>query len=93
MSGRTLLLWDKELAAWWVSVSHDHRFQQVITLARADMSETVSSVEHLQGANAMLNLLQTFSDGDDSFVPFPSPGLIHRIPVKHTEPKKEESHA
>jgi hypothetical protein len=57
------------------------------------MSETVSSVEHLQGANAMLNLLQTFSDGDDSFVPFPSPGLIHRIPVKHTEPKKEESHA
>ena len=47
--------------------------------------------EHLVGAGEMLDTLMTFSDNEETFAEFPSPGLHHHMPVKgETKPTIEK---
>ena len=81
----------QSLSEWWVTVTHDERFAQVLTYARADAFERHMPYEHLVGAGEMLDTLMTFSDNEETFAEFPSPGLHHHMPVKgETKPTIEK---
>ena len=78
MNPKAVLLEDKELAKWWVSIVHDSRFNKVSTLAIAALA-TIRA-EEVRGALTMLNILETFPNPEPKNTPFPSPGLVHEIP-------------
>ena len=85
MNAKSLLLKNKKLVAWWVSVKNDDRFAQVVTHAKAIIIENEPSSEHTGGALHLLNILETMTDNEDEQVPFPSPGLHHDVETKTTE--------
>jgi hypothetical protein len=85
MNAKELLLKNKKLVAWWVSVKNDDRFAQIVTYAKAIMMESSPSQEQMIGAGDMLTILETMTDNEDEQVPFPSPGLHHDIETKTTE--------
>ena len=88
MSGRDLLLKDKDLTIWWVSVSQDERFDKIMALIRSDLPETSGGWEQLKGATAVLLLLQTITHNDDGATVLPSPGLDHRTLEQLVETRK-----
>jgi hypothetical protein len=86
MTGKHLLLRDKQLAAWWADISHDPRFDQVMSLASFQIAASNPTQETMQGVNSIIQLLPTFSDNEDgSSQLIPSPGLIHHMPGKPKE--------
>lgn len=80
------------LSEWWTTVCHDERFAQVLTFLRADAFERHMPYEKLVGAGEILDTLMTFSEGEETFAEFPSPHLIHEMPVKG-QPKPTEKKA
>ncbi len=78
----------QSLAEWWVSVVHDDRFEMVMTCARAECMELSLSQEQMKGAEMMLATLLTLPDNEETFAPYPSPGLQHRMPEKNQPESK-----
>lgn len=78
MSGQYLLQQDKELCKWFVSLSHDPRFLQVLGHVRAELCEEDLPSDNLRGANHALALLLTITDNQTGFDAVPGPGLDHR---------------
>jgi len=78
MIGRDLLIKNKELAKWWVQITHDERFDQVIALVLAELAESCNSWERLRGGNESLNLLKRITDNQDCGKVYPSAKLDHR---------------
>ena len=89
MSGKTLLIRDKDLSSWWVSIAHDPRFDQVLGHVRAELCEADLQSDSLRGANHALALLQTITDNQTGFNHVPSPGLDHRTPEQILKSKTE----
>lgn len=73
----------ESLALWWTRISHDDRFLEVLTYARADMMEGKPKQEEMVGAENLAQTLLTLSDNPDLGTEIPTPGIVHRI-----EPKK-----
>ncbi len=92
MNAKSNFLKRRELTKWWVAVSHDDRFAEVITHARAMMLETVPERVAVAGAEEFIKILENMTEGPENNVPFPSPGIIHNIdtngPRPNPEPKK-----
>ena len=82
-SGKDQLTHDPALQAWWISVSHDPKFDQLLVLVRAELSETATDIALLKGANNALTLMQKFADSDEVGAEMPDTGLVHQMP----EPK------
>ena len=78
MTGRQELLRNKPLAEWWISITHDPRFESVMVMLRAELSEESKNWEQLQGGNATLTMLSSITDNVPGSAPPPSPGLDHR---------------
>lgn len=96
MTGREILISNKPLCQWWVSVCHDPRFDVLVTLVKSHLAETAESWDALKGANAALNLLGSITDGHETAAPIPSSGIIHDFmnvphgtPPAAQPPKKE----
>lgn len=87
MNAKEIFLKD-ELAKWWVSIARDDRFGRVLTFARAETMEMRPTQEQLTGAEMMLSTLMTLSDNQEASMPFPSPKLVHKMPVKNTNKPK-----
>ena len=82
-SGKDQLTHDPALQAWWISVSHDPKFDQLLVLVRAELSETATDIALLKGANNALTLMQKFADSDEVGAEMPDTGFVHQMP----EPK------
>ena len=80
---------DKELCAYWVAIAHDDRFDRVIALARAKLSESAIEREQMTGVNEFIRTLRTITDNEDGATEFPSAGLIHNV-FKEPEIPREE---
>lgn len=87
MSGRELLLRNKELTSWWVGVCHDARFEEVIALASYEIAARNPTKEIMEGVNVAYNLMATITDNPQGFGNFPSAGLVHELPKKKIEPQ------
>ena len=92
MTASELLRQDKDLCGWWVSVAHDDRFDRVIALSRAKLSESAIDQQQMKGANQFILTLRTITDNEDELNEFPTPGLVHDLAPKikpKEKPKKE----
>lgn len=69
---------NKELTKWWVSVTHDNRFDLVAVHARAQVAELRLTQEQAIGADLMMNLLANLPESEDRAMTFPNPGLHHQ---------------
>ena len=88
MGGKTILMGDKELAKWWVSVTHDDRFETICALARAELFEMNPPPDQVKGANIIIDTLTHFADSTiDGARKFPTPGLVHQMPERKTLPE------
>jgi len=82
----------QSLAEWWVTVTHDERFDLVMVYAKAHAFEIRLTPDQFKGAELILEALQTLSDNEETTSEFPSPHLIHEMPVKG-QPKPSEKKA
>ena len=80
----------QSLSEWWVAVVHHENFEMVMTCARAEAMETGLTQEQMKGAEMMLATLLTLPDNEPAFEPYPSPGLVHKMPTKPTETTQAE---
>ena len=83
-SGKQQLEINAQLKAWWVAVSHDPNFDQILVLARAELCETSTGWDALKGGNAAFDMLLHFTDSDD----LPSMPLSSGIDHHFNEPPK-----
>lgn len=79
MTAKELFLKDKELAAWWVSVCHDDRFERVLLYVRSALMDTQPERTEIKGAETVLAFLATISDNDPDILGLANPGLHHMI--------------
>jgi hypothetical protein len=91
MNAKTLLMRDKAICDWWVSVKNNPHFETIIVLALAEAASTTGDIVKLAGARDMLLLLQTITDNPDTSAPILTSGLDHRTPKQiisdlHTKP-------
>jgi hypothetical protein len=91
MSGKDLFQRDKKLCAWWVGITHDDRFEQVLALVRAELSEQTLEREQMAGANKAFQTLCTIVENE------PSDGVVVKTRLDHrsvaeilAEQKKQE---
>jgi hypothetical protein len=87
MTSKSLLLLNKDLCAWWVSVSHDPKFDQLLVHLRAQLPDEVDGWEQLKGANKTLELLLTITDNPPSTSDMLSPGLDQRTVAEIMAPQ------
>lgn len=90
MTGKDLLLRDKELAKYWASISKDDRFERVVSLACYHIAAGNPAQERMAGANQLAELLLVFADGELSAQPIPKSGLTHIRTTPQHEPKTDE---
>lgn len=78
MTGKSLLHRDIDLCKWWVSISHDPRFDAVIGHVKAELADSSNTWDMLKGGTAALNLLATITDNPEESQVFPNAGLDYR---------------
>ena len=81
MNAKTQFISDKDLAAWWSSVSQDTRFDKVMLHASAAALEGCPSAEQREGILKFKDLLLTMSQPDAEPIDFAKPGLKHDLEV------------
>jgi len=86
-STKDLLLQDRELCAWWVSVAHDHRFDLICALVRSEIASASPSAEMMSGVNKAFEEMGTITDNVPEHKGVPGPGLIHISPRESAKPK------
>jgi hypothetical protein len=79
MTAKETFLEQKELAAWWASISHDARFNQVLLYVRSGFMESNVTTETLTGAKAFEQLLTTISENESKAFQVPPAGLYHDL--------------
>lgn len=82
MSGRDLVLRDKELAQWWNGVAKDTRFDQVINLCKADSFTAGANADSVKGINNFIDLLTHIAENPTPNPSYPTPGLVHEVPLR-----------
>ena len=91
-ASRKAFLEDKDSTKFWVGIARSQDFRRVVMYARSIFMESHPEKLHTEGAERILNILFTMSDNDESWAPWPGPGLHHQIdrdpndrPVKEKE--------
>lgn len=77
MTGKERLMRDRDLCAWWVSVAHDPRFDQICLLLNYDASASCDTSEKLKGVRIVMELMEAFTDNEPRQVVIPNPGIVH----------------
>lgn len=72
------------LAQWWATVSHDPRFAEVKTFARACTMEARPTQPQLEGGEMMLETLSNMCDAEDTSAVIPESGMHHNFDVPKT---------
>jgi hypothetical protein len=70
---------NKELAAWWRSITTDTRFEEVQMYARSAFLDLLPSAEELKGAKLLEELQISLVDAESAGQELPNPGLHHQI--------------
>jgi hypothetical protein len=76
-TGKDILLKNKPLAEWWISVANDNRFSEVIALVRSDLCFNPWGREEFSAANSALNALAQIVASDRVSTEMPKSGIIH----------------
>lgn len=91
MTGKELLFRNKQLVTWWASISHDPNFDEVVSLASAELFQRGYSAEKASGAKEALDLLLSFSENEpDMLNTMPKSGVIHESQKRPIDPRKKE---
>jgi hypothetical protein len=82
----------KELAAWWSSISNDTRFDTMMLFAGNVAFEACPSSEQRDGILRFKEILLTLSQPDAASISFAKTGLIHDLdrPRKTVSTKTEK---
>lgn len=96
-ASKDIFLKDKELVKWWVSVTHNDRFEAILTFARAEIMENRPTQDQMIGSELLIHTLSTLAETEAASFDFPNPGLHHmadsnrpRQEEKTVKPKKKE---
>lgn len=88
-ASKEIFLRNRELAKWWASITHDNRFTEVATFARAEIMEQRPTQDQMVGAELLIHTLSTLPEGEANPFEFPTPGLHHQSDKPPVRPKKE----
>ena len=84
---KQMLQRDKDLWSWWVSVTHDDRFDRVLLHANAELMSTVKDPAILEGAKQFVFTMVELAETDATGTELPSLGLHHFPDLK---PERQE---
>lgn len=90
MNAKENFLRDKDLVKWWVSITHDPRYDAVVTHARSMIMESAMERAEMVGARHILGVLETMAETPDKAFEFPSPGVIHNVDKMPDPPVEEQ---
>jgi hypothetical protein len=92
MQAKEQFIAQKELAAWWSSISNDTRFDTMMLFAGNVAFEACPSSEQRDGILRFKEILLTLSQPDAAPVSFAKTGLIHDLdrPRKTVSTKTEK---
>jgi hypothetical protein len=92
MQAKEQFIAQKELAAWWSSVSSDTRFDTMMLFAGNVAFEACPSAEQREGILRFKEILLTLSQPNSAPVSFAKTGLIHDLdrPRKTVSTKTEK---
>lgn len=82
MNAKQQLIANKPLREWWLGVTDNPLFDQLLLHVKAMTMEAKPSPQQLEGVSTFIETLQTIAQTDAPEPEYPEPGINHNLEIK-----------